>query len=256
MVHALLVLAAEEAEPSKTALLRVSAARSPPGPWCWASSGCAARSSPAASAARAASWPSAPCWWWPRWPPPCSPRSSRAPSAPFAVAGRPPGRTAVPRRRRPRGGDGCHGEVRTRGTTAPAAGIRPCSPCNLAIEIDGLRKAYGDVEAVRDISFSVAAGRGLLPPRPQRRGQDHHDRDPRGLPRPQRRRGARARPRPRGRRAGAARARRHRAAGGRRPGRADRGRGPDHVRALLPAPAPGRRARRARRPERQGAPSA
>ena len=27
-----------------------------------------------------------------------------------------------------------------------------------AIEIDGLRKAYGDVEAVRDISFSVAAG--------------------------------------------------------------------------------------------------
>ena len=27
-----------------------------------------------------------------------------------------------------------------------------------AIEIDGLRKAYGDVEAVRGISFSVAAG--------------------------------------------------------------------------------------------------
>jgi ABC-2 type transport system ATP-binding protein len=27
-----------------------------------------------------------------------------------------------------------------------------------AIEIDGLRKAYGDVEAVRDVSFSVAAG--------------------------------------------------------------------------------------------------
>src|SRR3954464_15972975 len=27
-----------------------------------------------------------------------------------------------------------------------------------AIEIDGLRKAYGDVEAVRDISLSVAAG--------------------------------------------------------------------------------------------------
>jgi two-component system response regulator DesR len=27
-----------------------------------------------------------------------------------------------------------------------------------AIEIDGLRKAYGDVEAVRDISFSVTAG--------------------------------------------------------------------------------------------------
>src|SRR5436190_8130525 len=27
-----------------------------------------------------------------------------------------------------------------------------------AIEIDGLRKAYGDVQAVRDISFSVAAG--------------------------------------------------------------------------------------------------
>ena len=31
-------------------------------------------------------------------------------------------------------------------------------PMQSAIEIDGLRKAYGDVEAVRDISFSVAAG--------------------------------------------------------------------------------------------------
>src|SRR5512133_1650178 len=30
-----------------------------------------------------------------------------------------------------------------------------------AIEIDGLRKAYGDVEAVRGISFSVAAGEGF-----------------------------------------------------------------------------------------------
>ena len=49
MVHALLVLAAEEAEPSKTALLRGRRRCSPPGPWCWASSACAARSSRAAS---------------------------------------------------------------------------------------------------------------------------------------------------------------------------------------------------------------
>src|SRR6476661_7962036 len=41
---------------------------------------------------------------------------------------------------------------------------RPAARCPIldrmqsAIEIDGLRKAYGDVEAVRDISFSVAAG--------------------------------------------------------------------------------------------------
>ena len=31
-------------------------------------------------------------------------------------------------------------------------------PCNLRSRSNGLRKAYGDVEAVRDISFTVAAG--------------------------------------------------------------------------------------------------
>src|SRR3954467_15535805 len=41
---------------------------------------------------------------------------------------------------------------------------REAGPCPIldrmqsAMEIEGLRKAYGDVEAVRDISFSVAAG--------------------------------------------------------------------------------------------------
>ena len=128
------------------------------------------------------------------------------------------------------------------------AGVRG-RPCTHAIcdrdrrPAQGLRRRGG---GARHLLLRRRRG-GLLPPRTQRRGQDHHDRDPRGLPRAQRRRGARARPRPRGRRAGAARARRHRPAGGRRPGRADRGGGPDHVRALLPAPAPGRRARRARR---------
>ena len=41
------------------------------------------------------------------------------------------------------------------------------------------------------------AGRGVRPARPQRRGQDDHRRDPRGLPRAHGRRGARAGPRPR-----------------------------------------------------------
>ena len=51
-----------------------------------------------------------------------------------------------------------------------------------AIRVSGLHKSYGEHEAVRGIDFEVARGRGLRLPRPQRRGQDDDDRDPRGLP--------------------------------------------------------------------------
>ena len=69
------------------------------------------------------------------------------------------------------------------------------------IDIRGLRKSYGDVEAVRGIDLHVDRGRGLRAARPQRRRQDDDRRDPRGLPRAD---GGRGRgPRPRSRRSGA-----------------------------------------------------
>ena len=231
MVHALLVLAAEaaeEAEPSKTAfyVLRRRARRLGRG---------AGRHRPAqpgrsraASAASAASWPSARCSSSRRWPPPSSPpsrsrrrtrASTRGPARPWARPsasavkpagpgrgqrpasteansprrGRGPparksrarampdvsdagrGRRARPlrgtgscstsrarRRRRgrsptPAGAGGCHAQVPTRGTTGPRPRYRPCTHA-ICDRDQGLRKAYGDVEAVRGISFSVAAG--------------------------------------------------------------------------------------------------
>ena len=45
-----------------------------------------------------------------------------------------------------------------RGTTGPRPRCPTLYRMQSAIEINGLRKAYGDVEAVRDVSFSVAAG--------------------------------------------------------------------------------------------------
>ena len=81
-----------------------------------------------------------------------------------------------------------------------------------AIEVRGLRKRYGDVEAVRGIDFTVRRGEvfGLLGPNGA--GQDDDGRDPRGLPRAQRGRGRRCSATTRRRaRAGAARARGHRA---------------------------------------------
>ena len=55
----------------------------------------------------------------------------------------------------------------------------------LAIACRGLVKRYGDVLAVDGLDLEVRARRVLRPARPQRRGQDHHHRDPR---RPARRR--------------------------------------------------------------------
>ena len=50
------------------------------------------------------------------------------------------------------------------------------------ISVRGLRKSYGDVEAVRGVDLEVDAGRDLRLPRPQRRRQDDHRLGPRGLP--------------------------------------------------------------------------
>ncbi len=80
-----------------------------------------------------------------------------------------------------------------------------------AIEVDGLLKSYGAVEAVRGVSFDVAEGE-VVAARPERRRQDHHGRDPRGVPRTRRRAGRGARPRS-GHGGRPARAHRHRAPG-------------------------------------------
>ena len=48
------------------------------------------------------------------------------------------------------------------------------------IEVQHLRKSYGDTVAVSDVSFTVERGRDLRHPRPQRRGQDHDRRVHRG----------------------------------------------------------------------------
>ena len=65
-----------------------------------------------------------------------------------------------------------------------------------AILVRDLRKAYGDHEAVRGPRLRGRVGRGLRPARAERRRQDDDGRDPRGLPRPQRRHRVGARPRP------------------------------------------------------------
>ena len=73
-----------------------------------------------------------------------------------------------------------------------APGIVRCvaSP---AIEVSDLRKSYGAGGGRARRVLRGPARRGVRPARAQRRGQDHHRRDPRGLPRALGRRGARAR---------------------------------------------------------------
>jgi ABC-2 type transport system ATP-binding protein len=95
-----------------------------------------------------------------------------------------------------------------------------------AIEINGLRKAYGDVEAVRDISFSVAAGEVFCLLGPNGAGKTTTTEILEGY---------------RARSAGEVRVLGHDPEDGvGRPGGADGGGGPDHIRALLPAPPAGR----------------
>ncbi len=54
---------------------------------------------------------------------------------------------------------------------APAAQGEPPRPA--AVTVAGLRKSYGSVRAVRDVSFSVQTGEIVALLGPERSGQDH-----------------------------------------------------------------------------------
>ncbi len=121
-----------------------------------------------------------------------------------------------------------------------------------AVEVRALAKSYGSLAALDGIDLRIEAGEVFALLGPERRRQDHHARDPRGLPPP--RRGRRAAcsgmDPPRSARRCANRDR-HRAAVDRRRPLPDRARDRRDVRRLLPAPAPGQRGHRARRPRRE-----
>ena len=57
------------------------------------------------------------------------------------------------------------------------------------IRVPGLRKTYGDHAAVDGLDLDVQRGESFALLGPERGGQDHDGRDPRGLPPPRRRRG-------------------------------------------------------------------
>ncbi len=98
------------------------------------------------------------------------------------------------------------------------------------------------------------ARRDLRRARAERRGQDHHRRDPRGLPQARQWRGLGARRGPAARRAGLAQPDRHRPAVRGRPRRADRRRDGPPLRGLLPRRPRRGRGHRGRRADRQGRP--
>ena len=138
----------------------------------------------------------------------------------------------------------------------PAAGTRPSSSTIVstappdrapavapAVTVRGLVKRYGRTTAVDGLDLELRAGIRARAARPQRRRQDHHRRDLRGLPARRRGRGAGARRRP-GRCPGrAARPDRRDAAGRRRLPRRARRRDAAPGRRLLGAPARRRLAR-------------
>ena len=55
-------------------------------------------------------------------------------------------------------------------------------PPEPVISVRDLRMRYGTHDVLEGVDFEIGPRRGRLPARPQRRRQDHHDRDPRGLP--------------------------------------------------------------------------
>ena len=118
-----------------------------------------------------------------------------------------------------------------------------------AIVVRDLRKSYGGVEALRGIDFEVGRKRGVRAPRPQRRREDDHGRDPGGLPPPGRRHGGGSGLRPLHRRRRLPRADRRRPAAVRAGSGAHGARGAPAFRGLLRAPTP---RRRGDRPHRTG----
>ncbi len=112
--------------------------------------------------------------------------------------------------------------------------------------------SYGENEAVRGIDLEVRRRRDLRLPRPQRRRQDDHGRDPRGLPQTDRGRGAGAGRGPRARRERLARPDRHRPAVEQPRPLPDRARVARTVRRVLQPPALGRGDDRAGRPGGEG----
>ena len=71
------------------------------------------------------------------------------------------------------------------------------------IQVSDLRMRYGSTDVLNGVAFTARPRRGPGPARPERRGQDHHHRDPRGLPDALGRAGAGARRRPGARRTSA-----------------------------------------------------
>ena len=53
---------------------------------------------------------------------------------------------------------------------------------DVVLDVDGLRMRYGTKDVLHDVTFQARRGRGAGPARAERRRQDHHDRDPGGLP--------------------------------------------------------------------------
>ena len=83
--------------------------------------------------------------------------------------------------RRPGTATGEHGPS-SRCDRTGVQGARALVMSERVIDVRGLRKSYGDVEAVTGHRPPRRPRRGLRAARAERRRQDHDDRDPRGLP--------------------------------------------------------------------------
>ena len=58
----------------------------------------------------------------------------------------------------------------------------PAVDDDTVIDVRGLRMRYGTNDVLDGVGFTVGKGEVVALLGPERRGQDHHDRDPRGLP--------------------------------------------------------------------------
>ena len=94
-----------------------------------------------------------------------------------------------PRATSGRPGPPCWAPVRARREPATPPSLyrrgpasRTSGPGMPAVEVSGLVKRYGSTTAVDGLDLRLAAGSRARPARPERRRQDHHRRDLRGLP--------------------------------------------------------------------------